>query len=142
MIAALYSENARTVLWMELHPVYDAGVSATHTTPASTARMRSSGSASTRVPPMRRATRSRQSSTDNMAGIIPAMAFLASSAVGRVLGTLALVAAVVVAFFAGVLVERLRFDAQRTDMLRRYDQALRQHQEQIMQSEKQSAKIR
>jgi len=58
----------------------------------------------------------------------------------NVLGVLALVAALVLAFFAGVLFERLRFDAQRTDMLRRYDRALRQHQEQIMQSEKDSAK--
>jgi hypothetical protein len=77
-----------------------------------------------------------------MAGIIPAMASLAASPSARVLGVLALVAAVVVAFFAGVLVERLRFDAERTDMLRRYDQALRQHQEQLMQSEKASARIR
>ena len=61
---------------------------------------------------------------------------MTSSPAGRVLGALALVAALVVAFFAGVLVERLRFDSQRTDMLRRYDRALRQHQEQIMQSEK------
>jgi hypothetical protein len=57
----------------------------------------------------------------------------------RVLKGLALVAALVVAFFAGMLVERLRFDSQRTDMLRRYDQALRQHHEQLMQSEKSSA---
>jgi hypothetical protein len=57
----------------------------------------------------------------------------------RALSALALVAMVVVAFFAGVLVERLRFDAKRSDMLRRYDEALRQHQEQIMQSEKASA---
>ena len=57
----------------------------------------------------------------------------------NVLGALAVVAALVLAFFAGVLCERLRFDAQRTDMLRRYDRALRQHQEQIMRSEKDSA---
>ena len=73
-----------------------------------------------------------------MAGIIPAMSLLGGPPTARVLGVLALVAVIVVAFFAGVLVERLRFDAQRTDMLRRYDQALRQHQEQIMQAEKQS----
>jgi len=42
--------------------------------------------------------------------------------------------------FAGMLVERLRFDFQRNDMLRRYDKALREHREQIMQSEKQSEK--
>jgi len=57
---------------------------------------------------------------------------------GRVLTALAVLGAVVVAFFAGVVVERLRFDLQRTDMLRRYDQALRRHQEQIMRSEKAS----
>lgn len=62
----------------------------------------------------------------------------APSRSGRVLKALAVLGAVVVAFFAGVLVERLRFDLQRTDMLRRYDQALRRHQEQIMHSEKQS----
>jgi len=59
---------------------------------------------------------------------------------GRVLEALALVVAVVVAFFAGMLVERLRFDFQRTDVLRRYDQALRQHQEQIMRSERESSR--
>ncbi len=62
------------------------------------------------------------------------------SPAGRVLRGLALLVAVVVAFFAGVLVERLRFDSQRTDMLRRYDQALRQHQERLMQSERDSGK--
>jgi type II secretory pathway pseudopilin PulG len=56
----------------------------------------------------------------------------------RVLKGLALVVAVIIAFLAGVLVERLRFDSRRTDMLRRYEQALRQHQQQLMQSEKQS----
>lgn len=56
-----------------------------------------------------------------------------------VLKGLALVVALVIAFFAGVLVERLRFDSQRTDMLQRYEQALRRHQQQLMQSEKQSA---
>ena len=72
--------------------------------------------------------------------MIPAMASQAPSRSGRILRALAMLGAVAVAFFAGVLVERLRFDARRTDMLRRYDQALRQHQEQIMQSEKQSGK--
>lgn len=67
------------------------------------------------------------------------MPSLAPSPSRRVLGAPALVA-LVVAFWAGVLVERLRFDSQRTDMLRRYDEALRQHREQIMESEKHSAK--
>ena len=71
--------------------------------------------------------------------MLPAMASQAPSRSGRVLKALAMLGAVGVAFFAGILVERLRFDARRTDMLRRYDQALRQHQEQIMQSEKQRA---
>ena len=71
--------------------------------------------------------------------MIPPMDSQPPSRSGRVLKALAVLGAVVVAFFAGVLVERLRFDVQRTDMLRRYDQALRQHQEQIMQSEKQQA---
>ena len=72
--------------------------------------------------------------------MIPLMDSQAPSRAGRVLKALAMLGAVVVAFFAGVLVERLRFDVQRTDMLRRYDQALRRHQEQIMQSEKDSGK--
>jgi hypothetical protein len=57
---------------------------------------------------------------------------------GRVLKALALAVVVLGAFFAGVLAERLRFDFQRSDMLRRYDRALREHQEQIIQSEKHS----
>ncbi len=57
----------------------------------------------------------------------------------RVLKALLLAGIVLAAFFAGVLAERLRFDVERRDMLRRYDKALRQHQEQIMQSEKQAA---
>ncbi len=54
----------------------------------------------------------------------------------RVLKALAIAALVVAAFFCGVLAERLRFDAQRSDMLRRYDRALREHQRQIMDSER------
>ena len=57
---------------------------------------------------------------------------------GRVLKALALAVVVLAAFFAGVLAERLRFDFQRSDMLRRYDRALREHREQIIQSEKHS----
>ena len=58
----------------------------------------------------------------------------------RVLKALALLVIVLVAFFAGVLVERLRFDSQRADMLRRYDRALREHQRQLIESEKYSEK--
>ena len=57
---------------------------------------------------------------------------------GWVLRALIAAAVVVVAFLAGVLAERLRFDVERREMLKRYDRALRQHQEQIMQSERQS----
>jgi hypothetical protein len=82
----------------------------------------------------------RKSAMPSTSGIIPAMETPAVSRSGRVLKTLAVLVAVVVAFFTGVLVERLRFDSQRSDMLRRYDQALRQHQEQLMQSEKNSGR--
>ena len=54
----------------------------------------------------------------------------------RVLKGLAVLALVAMAFLAGMLVERLRLDAQREDMLRRYDQVLRQYREQQMISEK------
>ena len=54
----------------------------------------------------------------------------------RVLKGFAVLAVVTMAFLAGMLVERLRLDAQREDMLRRYDQVLRQYREQQMISEK------
>lgn len=54
----------------------------------------------------------------------------------RVLGALAIVLVVLLAFAAGVATERLRFDAQRGDLLKRWDAALKAHQKQIMQSEK------
>jgi hypothetical protein len=59
-----------------------------------------------------------------------------------VLKVLAVSALALGAFFAGMLAERLRFDFQRSDMLRRYDQALREHQGQIIQTEKQSGDAR
>jgi len=49
---------------------------------------------------------------------------------------LTVLAVVAMAFLAGMLVERLRLDAQREDMLRRYDQVLRQYREEQMISEK------
>ncbi|HET8577480.1 MAG TPA: hypothetical protein VFO18_10305 [Methylomirabilota bacterium] len=61
----------------------------------------------------------------------------AASKSTRVLKGLALVVVVLVAFFAGMLAERLQFHAQRDEMLRRYDKALHDHQERLMQSEKQ-----
>jgi hypothetical protein len=54
----------------------------------------------------------------------------------RVLRGFAVLSLIAMAFFAGMLVERLRLDAQREDMLRRYDQVLRQYREQQMISEK------
>ena len=54
----------------------------------------------------------------------------------RVLKGLAALAVVAMAFLAGMLVERLRLDARREDMLRRYDQVLRQYRDQQMRSEK------
>ncbi|HWN15615.1 MAG TPA: hypothetical protein VNU02_17240 [Candidatus Dormibacteraeota bacterium] len=59
-----------------------------------------------------------------------------SSGPRRVLQGLALVVIVLVAFFAGMLVERLQSHAQRDDMLRRYDRALQEHRSLIMESEK------
>ena len=57
---------------------------------------------------------------------------------GRVLRALVLAVVVLAAFFAGVLTERLRFDVERSAMLRRYDRALREHQQQIIQTERRS----
>jgi hypothetical protein len=54
----------------------------------------------------------------------------------RVLKALAALTVVAMAFLAGMLVERLRLDARREDMLRRYDQVLQQYREQQMLSEK------
>ena len=53
----------------------------------------------------------------------------------RVLRGLAVLAVVAMAFLAGMLVERLRLDAKREEMLRRYDQVLQQYREQQMRSE-------
>ena len=53
-----------------------------------------------------------------------------------VLQGLALVVIMLVAFFAGMLVERLQSHAQRDDMLRRYNRALQEHRSLIMESEK------
>ena len=53
-----------------------------------------------------------------------------------VLEGLALIVIVVVAFLAGMLVERLHSHAERDDMLRRYDRALQEHRSVIMETEK------
>lgn len=54
----------------------------------------------------------------------------------RVLGVVAILLLVLFAFAAGMATERMRFDAQRADLLKRWDSALKAHQKQIMQSEK------
>lgn len=54
----------------------------------------------------------------------------------RVLGAVAVLLLVLAAFAAGVATERMRFDAQRGDMLKRWDAALKAYQKQLMQSEK------
>jgi hypothetical protein len=65
------------------------------------------------------------------------MAAMSEQARARcVLGAVAIVLVVLLAFAAGVATERMRFDAQRGDMLKRWDAALKAHQKQIMQSEK------
>jgi len=53
-----------------------------------------------------------------------------------VLEGLTLIVIVVVAFLAGMLVERLQSHAERDDMLRRYDRALKEHRSLIMETEK------
>ena len=65
-----------------------------------------------------------------------AMALPETPRTHRVLKGLTLLAVVAMAFLAGMLVERLRLDAQREDMLRRYDRVLRQYREDQMISEK------
>jgi membrane protein implicated in regulation of membrane protease activity len=54
----------------------------------------------------------------------------------RVLEALILVIAMAVAFLVGMLVERLQSHAERDAMLRRYDQALREHRARVMEAEK------
>ena len=54
----------------------------------------------------------------------------------RVLRGLAALAVVVMAFLAGMLAERLRLDARRDDMLRRYNQVLQQYRDEQMRAEK------
>jgi membrane protein implicated in regulation of membrane protease activity len=54
----------------------------------------------------------------------------------RVFQALILVMAMAVAFLGGMLVERLQSHAERDAMLRRYDQALREHRARVMEAEK------
>jgi hypothetical protein len=55
----------------------------------------------------------------------------------RVFRGLILLAALAVAFLGGMLTERLHSHAERDAMLRRYDQALREHRARVMDAEKQ-----
>ncbi len=59
---------------------------------------------------------------------------------GRVFRVVALLAALTVAYFSGVLTERLRFDARRNAVIQKYDKALRDYHEQQMKVEKASEK--
>ena len=54
----------------------------------------------------------------------------------RVLKGLVALTVVAMVFFAGMLVERLRLDAKREEMLKRYNQILQQYRDQQMRSEK------
>ena len=67
---------------------------------------------------------------------MPGMAEAETPRTHHMLKGLAVLAVVAMAFLAGMLVERLRLDAQREDMLRRYDRVLRQYREDQMISEK------
>ena len=57
---------------------------------------------------------------------------------GRALRLVALLTALTVAYFAGELTERLRFDAQRNAVIQKYDKALRDYHDQQMRVEKAS----
>ena len=71
-----------------------------------------------------------------MVAIIRAMLGSGATRSHRVLRGLAVLTIVAMAFLAGMLVERLRLDAKREEMLRRYDQILQQYRDQQMRSEK------
>ena len=49
---------------------------------------------------------------------------------------LALAVIVLAAFFGGMLVERLRLDAKRDEVIQRYNRVLQEHREQQMRAEK------
>ena len=74
--------------------------------------------------------------THDMVATIRAMIGSDATRSGPVLRGLAILAVLVMAFLAGMLVERLRLDARREAMLRRYNQVLQQYREQQMLSEK------
>lgn len=59
----------------------------------------------------------------------------------RVFQALILLGAMAVAFLGGMLLERLQFHAERDAMLRRYDQALREHRARVMEAEKRGEEL-
>lgn len=59
----------------------------------------------------------------------------------RVFQALILLVVMSVTFLAGMLVERLQSHAERDAMLRRYDQALREHRARVMEAEKRGEEI-
>jgi hypothetical protein len=67
-----------------------------------------------------------------MAGMTPR----ADTGSHRVLWGLALAVIVLAAFFGGMLVERLRLDAKRDEVIQRYNRVLQEHREQQMRAEK------
>lgn len=58
----------------------------------------------------------------------------------RVLWRMALAVIVLAAFFGGMLVERLRLDAKRDEVIQRYNRVLQEYREQQMRSEKAAAR--
>jgi ABC-type transporter MlaC component len=68
------------------------------------------------------------------------MAFPPAGRLSKAIRALALLAALTVAYFAGVLTERLRFDTQRNAVIQKYDKALKDYHEQQMRVEKASEK--
>jgi hypothetical protein len=59
----------------------------------------------------------------------------------RVFQALILLGAMAVAFLGGMLLERLQFHAERDAMLRRYDQAIREHRARVMEAEKRGEEL-
>jgi hypothetical protein len=58
----------------------------------------------------------------------------------RPLKILALIALLVIAYFAGVITERMRFDQERSAVIKKYEKALSDWRHQQMQAEKQNSK--
>ena len=71
-----------------------------------------------------------------MVGIIRAMTGSEPTGSRRVLRGLVMLVVVAMVFLAGMLVERLRLDAKREEVLRRYNEVLQQYRDQQMRSEK------